>query len=189
LFNVSEVVVINQTFHQLTGAVFLLALTALTSSPAQAETDSSALLISQLRGHETWQKEEQLNLSDYEIGRVRGAVGGILSVEFFEPVEIDGRTIRRTQVVGAAQPGDDVIFRVEDGKLLFVGQAQPYWISRLNLKDEGDFVSNRAAIWKELEGSREVGLPPLPPETRTFVAEPVPEPVVEETPAPVRGLW
>ncbi|PSF31328.1 hypothetical protein C7H19_22805 [Aphanothece hegewaldii CCALA 016] len=179
---------INQTFHKLTGAVLFIALTAVTASPAKAETDPNSTLISQLRGHNTYLKEEQLILSDYEIGRVRGAVGGILSVEFFEPVTVGNRTIRRTQVVGGAQPGDDVIFKVEDDKLVFVSAAKPTWISRLNIKDEGNFVSNRAEIWKELERSQEVGLPPLAPETRTFVAEPEPvtAPAVE---APIRGLW
>lgn len=180
---------ISQTFHKLTGAVLFLALTAVTSSPAKAETDLNPEIISQLRGHNTYLKEEQLVLSDYEVGRVRGASGGILSVEFLEPVTVGDRTIRQTQVVGGAQPGDDVIFKVEDNNLIFVGQAKPAWISRLNIKDEGNFVSNRAQIWKDLESSRESGLAPLAPETRTFVAEPepVPEPAMEES--PIRGLW
>lgn len=182
---------INHTFHKLTGAALFVALSAIISNPAKAETDPNSTLISQLRGHNTYLKEEQLVLSDYEIGRVRGAAGGILSVEFLEPVTVGDRTIRRTQVVGVALPGDDVIFKVEDDKLVFVSAAKPTWISRLNIKDEGagSNSNNRAQLLRELESSRAVGLPPLAPETRTFVAEPepVPAPAVEE--APIRGLW
>ncbi|GFE70677.1 hypothetical protein [Chroococcus sp. FPU101] len=181
---------INQTFHKLTGAALFVALSAVISNPAKAETDPNSTLISQLRGHNTYLKEEQLVLSDYELGRVRGASGGILSVEFFEPVTVGDRTIRRTQVVGAALPGDDVIFKVEDDKLVFVSAAKPTWISRLNIKDEGAVSSsNRAQLLRELESSREVGLPPLAPETRTFVAEPEPIPAPEVEEAPIRGLW
>lgn len=179
---------INQSFHKFTGAVLFAALTAVTIHPAQAENNPNSLLLSQLRGHETYLKEEQMVLSDYVVGRVRGAAGGILSVDFAEPVTVGDRTVRRTLVSGAAVPGDDVIFRVEDGALNFVGAAHPSWISRLNLKDEGpgSNANTRAQLLQELQTERQIGLPPLPPETRTFVAEPEPTP---EPAVPVRGLW
>ncbi|MBR8830476.1 MAG: hypothetical protein N5P05_000050 [Chroococcopsis gigantea SAG 12.99] len=109
----------------------LSAATISAALPVHAE-----ILVSQLRGHETYAKEPQMNMSDYVVGRVRGAVGGILSVQFYQPVTVGNREVKGVNVSGGATPGDDVIFQIIDDKLVFVGPAHPYWVTRLKIKPE-----------------------------------------------------
>ncbi len=110
----------------LCGAVALSA-----ALPARAE-----VLISQLRGHDTYAKEPQLNMSDFVVGRVRGVTGGIMSVSFYEPVTVGNREVSRVNVSGGAAAGDDVLFQVIDDQLVYYGPAHPTWISRLKIKPE-----------------------------------------------------
>lgn len=178
----------------LLGTAGLFAVTALVTSPVRAEQPNE-LLIGQLRGHETWNKEPQMDAAKYVLGRVRGTVGGILSVELLKAYTVDGKELMNTEavtgysqrIVGDAKGGDDVIFEVVDGKLVFVGQAHPYWISRLKLKSETAVNSNTSQLLEELnQSSRAWGLPALPAESRTFT-EAAPEPAPAA--APIRGLW
>jgi hypothetical protein len=169
----------------MSGVALLVGLGTL-SLPAQAEP----LIIGQLEGHDTYKKAEQMNPDDYVIGRVRAVVGPILFINLLEPETIGDKTYFDFHIEGAAASGDDVIFRREGDTLVFAGVAHPAWISRLKLK-EVDSASRRSALLQELDEQKEFGLPPLPPEQRTFTREPVPEPapVREPAPAPIRGLW
>jgi hypothetical protein len=179
--------VLRQLVKKMSGVALLVGLGAI-SLPAQAEP----LIIGQLEGHDTFRKAEQINQDDYVVGRVKAVVGPILFINLREPQTIGDKTYFDFHIEGSAAPGDDVIFRREGDSLVFAGVAHPAWISRLKLK-EVDSASRRSAIWKELEETKEFGLPPLPPEQRTFtreaVPEPAPAPVREPAPAPIRGLW
>jgi hypothetical protein len=175
------------------GTTSVLAVTVLCAGSVKAEPQGE-LLISQLRGHNTYMGEPQLNPTDYVVGRVRGAVGGILSIEFMDPVTVDGKQLMSseyrsgyTRITADAMPGDDVIFQVVDGKLVYVGKAGPYWITRLKLKSETAVNTNTSQLLEELNQSpRAWGLPALPAESRTYTeAAPMPEPAA----APIRGLW
>jgi hypothetical protein len=104
-------------------------------------------------------------------------VGGILSIQLIRPVTVDGKEIfsgdftdgTTARVVGDAMGGDDVLLQVVDGKLVYVGKAHPYWVSRLKLKSETATSSNRSQLLRELNQKESAwGLPALPPETRTF---------------------
>lgn len=179
----------------LLGTAGLLTVTALCAGPVKAEPQE--LILSQLRGHETYRQEPQMDPTQYVLGRVRGTVGGIMSIELMRAVTVDGKDIMAAdlapygtsqRVVGDAMGGDDVILQVVDGKLVYIGKAHPYWISRLKLKSEASYSGNTARLIEELNRSEaSVGLPPLAPETRTFTAEPAPAPAPAV--APVRGLW
>jgi hypothetical protein len=181
----------------LLGTAGLLAASALCTAPVRAESLDSPLLISQLRGHNTYMGEPQMDPARYVLGRVRGTVGGILFVEFMKVYTVDGKELMSTEavdgytrrIVGDAKGGDDVIFEVVDDKLVFVGLAHPYWISRLKLKSETAVDTNTSQLLQELNQSpRAWGLPTLAPESRTYTeATPVPEPAPAA--APIRGLW
>jgi hypothetical protein len=179
--------VFKQISYQLTGLALLVTMVGV-SAPARADGE----LISQLEGHDTFDKSPQLNPDDYVVGRVKAVVGPILFINLLEPVTLGDKTFFDIHLEGSAASGDDVIFRKDGDRLIFVGTAHPAWISRLKLKDASDYQTNRSQIWKELDDTKEVGLPPLAPEQRTFVSEPEPAPAPAPKPqpvAPVRGLW
>jgi hypothetical protein len=191
-----EVIVFNK-ISLVAGFAGLVALTTLGAVPAQAEPQNNEILISQLRGHNTYRGEPQLNPGDYILGRVRGTVGGILSIQLIRPVTVDGKEIfsgdfadgTTARIVGDATGGDDVLLQVVDGKLIYVGKARPYWVSRLKLKSEITTTSNRSQLLRELNEKQPAwGLPALPPETRTFT-EVAPQPASEPSVSPIRGLW
>lgn len=179
------------------GFAGLVALTTIGTVPVQAEPQNNEILISQLRGHDTFKGDPQMNPGDYILGRVRGTVGGIMSIELMRVVTVDGKEIMNGEfadgttqrITGDATGGDDVLLQVVDGKLVYVGKAHPYWISRLKLKSETAVSSNRSQLLRELnEKERAWGLPALPPETRTFT-EVAPQPTPEPSVSPIRGLW
>jgi len=184
------------------GFAGLVALTTLGAVPAQAGPQNNEILISQLRGHNTYRGEPQLNPGDYILGRVRGTVGGILSIQLIRPVTVDGKEIFSGDfadgttarivgdaIVGDAMGGDDVILQVVDGKLVYVGKARPYWVSRLKLKSEISTSATRSQLLREVNQKEPAwGLPALPPETRTFT-EVAPQPAPEPSVSPIRGLW
>ncbi|MFM7276920.1 MAG: hypothetical protein ACKO1I_04485, partial [Microcystis aeruginosa] len=140
------------------GFAGLVALTTVGAVPAQAEPQNNEILISQLRGHNTYRGEPQLNPGDYVLGRVRGTVGGILSVQLIRPVTVDGKEIfsgdftdgTTARIVGDAKGGDDVILQVVDGKLVYVGKAHPYWVSRLKLTSEIAVSATRSQLLREV---------------------------------------
>jgi hypothetical protein len=192
-----------QKSQALTGLLVLVSLSAVSVTPAIAEpkqaelsTPSVEMQLAQLLGHETYKKEEQLKLSDYTLGRVRGRAGTLLSIELMdtsgeEITEGDGRVI----MSGDANPGDDVLLKEEDGEYEYVSQAQPYWITKLQedykwkmaAETKGTALSERtASLWQTLaqnEG-RTVTISPLEPAPATA-------PTGGEYPEaePVRGMW
>jgi hypothetical protein len=191
-----EVIVFNK-ISLVAGFAGLVALTTVGAVPAQAGPENNEILISQLRGHNTYRGEPQLNPGDYVLGRVRGTVGGIMSIQLIRPVTVDGKEIfsgdfaegTTARIVGDATGGDDVLLQVVDGKLIYVGKARPYWVSRLKLKSEITTTSNRSQLLRELNEKQPAwGLPALPPETRTFT-EVAPQPATEPSVSPIRGLW
>nr|WP_199309451.1 hypothetical protein [Microcystis viridis] len=191
-----EVIVFNK-ISLVAGFAGLVALTTVGAVPVQAGPQNNEILISQLRGHNTYRGEPQLNPGDYVLGRVRGTVGGIMSIQLIRPVTVDGKEIfsgdfadgTTARIVGDATGGDDVILQVVDGKLVYVGKARPYWVSRLKLKSEIAVSSTRSQLLREINEKQPAwGLPALPPETRTFT-EVAPQPAPEPSVSPIRGLW
>ncbi|WP_013324919.1 hypothetical protein [Gloeothece verrucosa] len=182
------------TSRTLTGIIALLSLAAFCPTPAKAE--SAPVLISQLRGHEVYAKESQLNPDRYHVGRVRGISGNVLYIEFPQPVAVGDREVKvinisatgtvarrvigasssEANVVGYPAPGDDVGVVYEDGRWQVVQRYHPYWVSRLQLREVPE-VQRSAFNWDP----KPFGLPPL--EQRSVVIEPAP------APEPVRGMW
>jgi hypothetical protein len=188
--------------HALTGLLLLASLSVIATAPAiaapaqeQVNNPESETLIAQLLGHNTYQEGgEQLNLSDYTLGHVRGRSGNYLSIEL---MDMSGTEIKeeggRVIMAGSAQPGDDVLLIENDGEYEFVGTAEPTWITKLQkdygwkmaAETKGVALSERtASLWQALaqnEG-RTITIAPLGPDTNTGVGGEVPE-------EPVRGMW
>jgi len=187
---------LNKTSFTIGGLLLLgsLATTAIakpvSAEPLSEQSDSNSreMLISQLRGHETYQKEEQLNPNDYVYGTVRGAAGSILSIELEEG---DSIQVEST----AARPGDDVILTQEGDDYEFVGQAQPAWILtlqedyKLNMAAETGSATSTTSVQEETQMEQTDTVTPEPapvPEPQQTEPAPVPEEQPEE---PVRGMW
>lgn len=165
-------------------AILTLSAVSITALSAQANPfpTKGETLLSQLPGHDTWRKGgEQLQFSDFGIGRVRGKIGSIVMVEFLKygafPGQItldNGQKLTHLNVEAVAEPGDDVLI---DLKTLSVMQAHPVWLTRLKLKEV--VAVERSAI--NFESSAPVSLPPVQPSASVAPAR--------VAPAPVRGLW
>ncbi|ACK68873.1 conserved hypothetical protein [Gloeothece citriformis PCC 7424] len=184
---------ISRTFA---GATALLSVAVFCPNPANAEPTEQ--LISQLRGHDEYTGEADFEASRYNIGRVRGITGNILSIELFEPVVIGDREIKSINVtatqtvarqmtsgqvyndIGYPLPGDDVGLVYEDDQWQIIGRYHPYWVTRLDLK-EVPVVERSAFEWDP----QPFGLPPLQPSPVVIEREPAPAPA----PEPVQGLW
>lgn len=182
------------TSRTLIGIVGILSLTVFCSSAVNAEPAEQ--LISQLRGHDEYTNEPDFVASRYNIGRVRGMTGNILSIELFNPVVVGDREIKTVNVtatqtvgrqttvgeiyndIGYPLPGDDVGLVYEDGQWSIVGRYHPYWVSRLELR-EVPVVERSAFEWNP----QPFGLPPLEQPTVVIQRE------SESAPAPVRGMW
>lgn len=174
------------TARTLTGMLLFLSLAAIGTTSVQAEPKEEVLV--QLPGHDVYMDKPQMNADDFFIGRVRARAGDILFISLFEPATINGRTITRLhatatgwgkyQNIGYPKPGDDVALKWEDGGWVIIDRYNPYWVSRLDLRDVRE-VQRSAIDWGE---TREVGLPPLQP-SPSVVRE------VEPMPEPVRGMW
>ncbi|ACK68874.1 conserved hypothetical protein [Gloeothece citriformis PCC 7424] len=182
---------ISRTFA---GAAALLSLAVFCPNPANAEPTEQ--LISQLRGHETYQGAGDIAASDIYIGRVRGISGDVISIELIDPIVVEGKEYRTINTkatgtvarrvlaksdynnnsIGYPIPGDDVGVAYQDGQWVIVGRYQPYWVTRLDLK-EVPVVERSAFEWDP----KPFGLPPL--QQRTVVIE------REPAAAPVRGMW
>lgn len=184
---------LNKSVKALTGILVALAAYGVSALPAKAEpmTTKQEVLVSQLSGHDRYNNGTQLVLSDYAIGRVRGAVGNILFIEllkypssasatgYYSYIDRNNNETRYTHLhlPGSAQPGDDVmISRTASNGIWTVSQAHPAWISRLNLKEIPSI--ERSAV--EFESTAPVSLPPVQPST---------PPVYQPAPAPIRGMW
>jgi hypothetical protein len=156
----------------------------------------SGNLLSQLLGHETYEEGgEQLQLSDYTLGRVRGKAGNIMSVEL---MDMSGDQIQggagRVIMKGEANPGSDVLLTEEDGNYELVGAAHPAWITtlqedykwKMSAENKGTPLAERTAqYWQALEqnAGRSVTISPLEPQQPAVSNEVPPQP------EPVRGMW
>ncbi|MCU0532374.1 MAG: hypothetical protein MUD14_00480 [Hydrococcus sp. Prado102] len=94
-------------------------------------TNGTNSLLSQLRGHDTYQGEPQLEFSDYQLGTVVGQFGNILSVKLEDGTIFNSRIpkpyfYRRTNNTGA-----NVLVIEEDGNYKIVDFAHPRWIRKL----------------------------------------------------------
>lgn len=148
-------------------------------------------LISQLRGHQTYKGEPQIEWGDNMLGRVVGKSGDIMFIN----VE-DGGTFHAN---GSFSPGSDVLVGKDaDGRYYLVDSARSPWISILQSKYgykklDGTSVAlneRTAAIWAELNSSPTTTTAEIPP--RAQAAPPTtytPQPEVEQYNEPVRGLW
>lgn len=186
---------LTKSVKTLTGILVALAAYGVSAVPADANPVSTKkeVLVSQLVGHDLYNKGSQLMLSDFAIGRVRGVIGNILFIEFLKyPSSMSSagyfmRGDRRYTHIHlpsvtpplSPQPGDDVMVRYDsNAKIWSASTAHPAWISRLNLKEVSTF--EKTAI--NFESSAPVSLPPVQPSAPpAFVPEPAP--------MPVRGLW
>jgi len=183
------------------GLGVLLSLVSLSSVKAETKDtsispseNSSDLIISQLRGHNIYMGEPQLEWGDYLLGRVVGKSGGIMFI-----LLEDGTSFTAS---GGICPGSDVlVLKNADGRYSFVQGAESQWISVLKSKYgykmlDGSYVAlneRTAALWKELETSSSRTVEIAPRETTTVQTQTVIQEteVIEyqETSDPIRGLW
>lgn len=176
--------------------VFLSSVKAQTIDTTTSTSDKeSELIISQLRGHNIYRGEPQLEWGDFLLGRVVGKSGDIMFI-----VLEDGTSFTAS---GDVCPGSDVlVIKNADGRYSFVQAAESRWISVLQSKygykrlDASSAALNQrtAALWKEMEASsrRTVEIPPRPTtsvQTETTVQQEMREYQYQETPKPIRGLW
>jgi hypothetical protein len=182
--------VLTKSVKTLTGILVALAAYGVSAVPAQANPvpTKKEVLVSQLVGHDVYNKGSQLMLSDFAIGRVRGVIGNIMFIEFLKyPGSLSSagyfmrgnERLTHIHLPGSAQPGNDVMVSYNsNAKIWQASTAHPAWISRLNLKEIPTF--EKTAI--DFESTAPVSLPPVQP-----TAPPVFTP--EPAPMPVRGLW
>jgi len=198
----SEVIVLIKSAKTLTGVMLALAALGVSILPAQAQPTSvqKEILLSQLSGDQTYKKQNQLFLSNYAIGLVRGKVGNILFVQFLPYASFPGyvgsnKKITHIHLEGAAEPGDDVILRPafdsngnfkswemidKDYITSIISTAFPRWITRLKYKEVAAVETSSI----NFESSAPVSLPPVERSAPASVA-PAPAPA----PSSVRGLW
>ncbi len=184
------------------GLGVLLSLVSFSSVKAQTQDtpsastseNSSELIISQLRGHNTHMGEPQIEWEEYLLGRVVGKSGGIIFI-----LLEDGTSFTAS---GSVAPSSNVlVVKNANGRYSFVQASEAEWISILKSKYgykrlDGSYAAlnqRTAALWKELEmsSSRTVSVPPRQSatvQTQTNIQQ---REVVEyqETPKPIRGLW
>lgn len=186
---------LTKSVKTLTGILVALAAYGVSAVPADANpiANKKEVLVSQLMGHDRYNKGSQLMLSEYAIGRVRGVIGNIMFIEVLKyPSSLSsaGYFMRGEQRYThihlpsvtpplSPQPGDDVAISYNrDAKIWEAYTAHPAWISRLNLKEIPTF--EKTAI--DFESTAPVSLPPVQPSTAP-VYTPAP------APAPIRGMW
>ena len=180
---------LTKSVKTLTGILVALAAYGVSAVPAQANPlpTKKEVLVSQLVGHDLYNKGSQLMLSEYAIGRVRGVIGNIMFIEFLKyPSSMSSagyfmqgdQRYTHIHLPGSAAPGDDVMVRYDSNASVWeASTAHPAWISRLNLKEIPTF--EKTAI--EFETTAPVSLPPVQPSAPVYTPEPAP--------MPVRGLW
>ncbi len=181
----SEIIVIIKKSQVLTALAAATCLSALSMAPVKADLPMSEKA-EVMFGHPALVEIEELNPEATVVGRVRGEVGGILSVEFINPdtVTIDDREISRINLPSPGfwvQPGGDIVLAYVDGQWVYVADATRFpfdWLSRLNLKAVPD-VQEVSIDWDD---NNPVSLPPLAPSTAV-------EPAPVFAPEPIQGLW
>ena len=169
-----------------------LCLTTIGIKPASSSelinTDSEEIVISQLRGHNTYDGGSQMQWNDYSLGKVVGKSGGWMSI-----LVEDGTSF---QAQGSVRPGSDVLVaKDENGEYYLVSAAESEWISILQSEygwkrfvAQGALNERTAAIWQEIEASssRSVVEREIPPR-EVGETQFEPEPMMDSE--PVRGLW
>ena len=139
------------------------------------------VLISQLRGHDTYDGSGQIDWKNYSLGRVISSSGSI------KWIRVEDGTVFHTN--SSSRAGSDVLVgKDENGEYYVVSAAESEWITRL----ESDYgwersyypettISERtASIWAEIESESNITV------TQTLGTQEVQR--QEITPA-VRGLW
>jgi hypothetical protein len=160
------------------------------SSEITVEGNDDDIVISQLRGHDTYDGGEQIQWDGHSLGRVISKSGNIMTIK-----AEDGTVFHAN---GSVSTGSDVLVGVDENDNYYVVHAaHSEWISHL----EADYgwkrttMSNQAlnertaAIWAEIEaGSSQTVTQSLDRQTTTSIEV---EQEVETTSefAPVRGLW
>jgi hypothetical protein len=153
-------------------------------------TLGASSLISQLRGHDGFSGEPQIEWGDNMLGQVVGRSGDIMFIR----VE-DGGNFHAS---GNVSPGSDVLVgKNADGGYYLVNSAHSEWISILESKygykrAEGTTTAlneRTAAIWAELN-TPSTTTTEIPPRAETAPATSyTPQPQVEQYEQPIRGLW
>jgi hypothetical protein len=186
----------NQTFHKFIRALLLgsLAVTGIATA-VNAEPVSSEFTIAQLRGHNTYIGEAQLNPSQYVYGRVRGAAGNIISVELEDGTTMQVKNgINHMESYGV-RPGDDVILSREDDDYTFIGTAEPAWILTLqddyglDIAAEQSGTRDRTAYDYEQPSQMQETQPEVTPAPVEQQPEPQTTPESPSNSEPVRGQW
>lgn len=151
------------------------------------EHNSEDILLSQLRGHDTYDGKPQMQWQDYSLGKVVGKSGGIMSI-----LVEDGTSF---QADGYVRPGSDVLVgKDENGEYYLVSAAESEWISILR-SDYGwkrtvaqaALNERTAAIWSEIEASSNRPTTEIPRREVVESQYQMNETVIESE--PVRGLW
>lgn len=184
-----------KNFSPLIAAISLgLCLSTVTINPAQSSevTDNNGndILISQLRGHDSFDGNSQRLWQKYSMGRVVGKSGDkiFIDVEDGGSFQADGYVRPYTYI----RPGSDVIVGTDsNGEYYLVSATKSEWISRL----ETDYGLDRneiaitplnertAPIWAALEA------PDTMTVTQILGTETTPNIPERQYTSPVRGLW
>jgi hypothetical protein len=160
-------------------------------SSLNTDIKNQNFLISQLRGHETYDGGSQMEWGDYLLGRVVAKVGNILFIKLD-----NGDYFHAT---GDAYSGADVLVEEVNGRYQYVSMAHSSWISVLRSKygwkqvtASASLNERTAAIWQEIEASssRTATIAPPPRTTTPVTTTPAYNPVeYQPTSTPVRGLY
>ena len=184
---------LRKTSYAITSAVLALSAAALSAMPAAAQTGLPEVVENPLRPLTThpWAPViEDGNYKAVAVGRVRGLVGNVMSVELLKPspvvVTIDDEeyeyySLNMVQPDWNVVAGSDIVVALdENDNWVYVGKTDDArlmdWMSRLELKTVPE-VEEVSIDWGE---SKPVSLPPARPRT---VAAPAP------APEPIRGMW
>ena len=134
----------------LTGTTLLLSLSlacanAVRANPTTEDSQSQvsgletngAILLSQLRGHDVYDKNPQMQWSDYKIGTVKGQAGNVISVLLDDGTKFTTRIPSFYSVgnsIKVVQPGDQVLVVEENGIYRVAGPVHPSWLLILEEK-------------------------------------------------------
>lgn len=157
----------------------------------QTSNSEGKTLISQLRGHDTFNGGSQMAWENYTLGRVIGKSGDILFIRTESGAVFHAN--------GGFCPGSDVLVQqAENGRYYLVENSHPQWISRLKSKygwkqvaSSGALNERTAAIWASM-GQSGTTTREIPP--REIISTPAPtytpQPEVQQQyNQPIRGLW
>ncbi|MBL1209316.1 hypothetical protein [Geminocystis sp. GBBB08] len=150
----------------------------------------SQSLFSQLRGHNTYKGEPQIEWGDNTLGRIIAKSGDILFIR-----TEDGSVFHAN---GGYCPGTDVLVgKNADGGYYLVDRAHSQWISSLEskygykrLEGNSQALNERtAAIWAQLKSTPSTATIAPRPVTTTPSTTYTPQPQMQQYNQPIRGLW